>query len=70
MAEENEDPTQLPGVALFLGNEVSGVDTEILPELDEIVELPTFGRKNSLNVAACAPVVMFEILRQWGVSNT
>ncbi|KAL9191563.1 hypothetical protein ACHAXT_001269 [Thalassiosira profunda] len=69
LAEENDDPAQLPGVALFLGNEVSGVDTEILPELDEIVEIHSFGLKNSLNVAACAPVVMFEILRQWGVRN-
>lgn len=54
------------GVALFLGNEVSGVDTEIMPLLDEVVEIPMFGKKNSLNVAACAPVVMYEVLRQWG----
>lgn len=56
-----------PGVALFLGNEVSGVDTEIFPLLDEMIEIPMFGLKNSLNVAACAPVVMYEILRQWEV---
>ena len=54
------------GVALFLGNEVSGVDTDIMPMLDEIVVVPMFGKKNSLNVAACAPVVMYEVLRQWG----
>ena len=30
------------------------------------VEIPTFGLKNSLNVAAAAPVVVFEVLRQWG----
>mmetsp|Transcript_16997 Transcript_16997/g.36878 ORF Transcript_16997/g.36878 Transcript_16997/m.36878 type:complete len:173 (-) Transcript_16997:86-604(-) len=58
------------GVTLFLGNEVSGVDTEIMPLLDEVVEIPMFGKKNSLNVAACAPVVMYEILRQWGVSSS
>ncbi|CAJ1954634.1 unnamed protein product [Cylindrotheca closterium] len=55
------------GVALVLGNEVTGVDTEIMSKLDAIVEIPTFGAKNSLNVAACAPVVLFEILRQWKV---
>lgn len=54
------------GVVLFLGNEVTGVDTEVLPLLDAIVELPTFGAKNSLNIAACAPPVLYEILRQWG----
>lgn len=91
-----EDPSKSPGVALFLGNEVSGVDTgkikdvlcyagnnivncldlrssppghlEIMPLLDQVIEIPMFGKKNSLNVAACAPVVMYEILRQWGVS--
>jgi tRNA G18 (ribose-2'-O)-methylase SpoU len=54
------------GVALFLGNEVSGVDTDIMPLLDEVIEIPMFGKKNSLNVASCAPVVMYEVLRQWG----
>lgn len=54
------------GVALFFGNEVSGVDTDIIPLLDEVVQIPMFGKKNSLNVSACAPVVMYEILRQWG----
>ena len=59
-----------PGVALFLGNEVSGVDTDIMSSLDVVVEIPMFGQKNSLNVAACAPVVMYEILRQWRVSSS
>ena len=64
---ENESMVS-PGVALFLGNEVSGVDTDIMPLLDEVVEIPMYGLKNSLNVAACAPVVLYEILRQWEVS--
>jgi 23S rRNA (guanosine2251-2'-O)-methyltransferase len=56
-----------PNVVLVLGNEVTGVDTEIMRDLDSIVEIPMFGAKNSLNVAACAPVVLYEILRQWNV---
>ena len=55
------------GVVLVLGNEVTGVDTEILPKLDRIVEIPMFGVKNSLNVAACAPVVLYEIIRRWQI---
>ena len=54
-----------PKVALVLGNEVTGVDTNVFEELDCMVEIPTFGAKNSLNVAACAPVVLYEIIRQW-----
>lgn len=57
------------GTVLVLGNEVTGVDTEVMPLLDKIVEIPMFGKKNSLNIAACAPVVMYEILRQWGAKN-
>lgn len=55
------------GTILILGNEVTGVDTEIMPLLDAVVEIPMFGAKNSLNIAACAPVVLYEVLRQWGV---
>ena len=53
------------GVALILGNEVTGVDPSVLPTLDTIVEIPMFGSKNSLNVGVCAPIVLYEILRQW-----
>jgi len=53
------------GTYLILGNEVSGVDTEIMDMLDLVVEIPMFGAKNSLNIAASAPVVMYEVLRQW-----
>jgi tRNA G18 (ribose-2'-O)-methylase SpoU len=57
------------GVVLVLGNEVTGLDTEIMPLLDELVEIPMFGTKNSLNVASCAPIVLYEIVRQWGVTH-
>jgi tRNA G18 (ribose-2'-O)-methylase SpoU len=55
------------GTVLVLGNEVTGVDTEVMPLLDAVVEIPMFGAKNSLNIAACAPVVLYEVLRQWKV---
>lgn len=38
-------------LCLVLGNEVIGVDTAVLELCDQIVEIPTFGQKNSLNVA-------------------
>jgi tRNA G18 (ribose-2'-O)-methylase SpoU len=78
-----EESSTKGGIALILGNEVTGVDTELLQQrvtinndaiqqaclVDQIVELPTFGQKNSLNVAACAPVVLYEILRQWKAAH-
>lgn len=55
-----------PKTALVLGHEVTGVDTGLLESMDELVEIPTFGLKNSLNVASACSVVVFEVLRQWG----
>merc|ERR1712129_455299 len=57
------------GVALVLGNEETGVDTRVMQASQGCVEIPTFGPKNSLNVAAAAPVVVFEVLRQWGAMD-
>lgn len=54
-------------LALVLGNEEVGVDPSVLESADRLIEIPTFGLKNSLNVASAAPVVVFECLRQWGV---
>ena len=53
-------------VALVLGNEALGVEREVLDRCDELLEVPVFGYKNSLNVACTAAVVVYEILRQWG----
>jgi tRNA G18 (ribose-2'-O)-methylase SpoU len=53
------------GVILIVGNEVTGVRPDVMVKADRVLEIPMYGAKNSLNVAACAPVVLFEILRQW-----
>jgi tRNA G18 (ribose-2'-O)-methylase SpoU len=54
-------------LVVVLGNEVTGINTEVMPLFDMLIQIPMFGKKNSLNVAACAPVVLYEVLRQWGV---
>lgn len=52
--------------AVVFGHEVAGVSPAILAAADEVIEIPLFGRKNSLNVATAAGIVIFEVLRQWG----
>ena len=52
-------------VALVFGNEALGVSREVMDACDELVEIPVFGYKNSLNVASACAVVLFELLRQW-----
>lgn len=51
-------------LAVVVGNEISGVDTRVLQAADAVAHIPTFGLKNSLNVAAAAPIMLFEIVRQ------
>lgn len=51
-------------LAVVVGNEISGVDTRVLQAADAVAHIPTFGQKNSLNVAAAAPIMLFEIVRQ------
>lgn len=48
-------------VCLILGNEISGIDDELLPHLDVVVEIPQYGRKHSLNVSVAAGIGMFHL---------
>jgi tRNA G18 (ribose-2'-O)-methylase SpoU len=48
---------------LILGNEINGVNKEILALCDSIVEIPQHGIKRSLNVAVCAGIVLWECCR-------
>lgn len=52
-------------LAIVLGNEALGISRQVLARCDQVIEIPMFGFKNSLNVAAAAAVVVFEVLRQW-----
>ncbi len=56
-----------PPIAIILGHEVAGVTRPVLEAADAILEIPMRGRKNSLNVATAAGIVLFEILRRWEV---
>ena len=52
-------------LALVVGNEALGIDRAVLDRCDELIEIPMYGYKNSLNVAAASAVLAFEVLRQW-----
>ncbi len=49
--------------ALVFGNEVNGVDQEVIDASDYIIEIPQFGTKHSLNVSVCAGIVIWEFVR-------
>lgn len=49
--------------ALFVGNEVDGVPSEVLGLCDVIVEIPMRGVKESLNVSVAAGVALYSLLK-------
>jgi 23S rRNA (guanosine2251-2'-O)-methyltransferase len=49
--------------ALVFGNEVDGVQQDVIDRSNHILEVPQFGTKHSLNVSVCAGVVLWEFVR-------
>ena len=50
--------------ALVFGNEVFGVNEEVVASADGCLEIPQFGTKHSLNVSVSMGVVLWELARQ------
>lgn len=51
-------------VAVVFGNEVNGISDEILPLVDECIEIPQFGTKHSLNVSVSIGIVVWELFKK------
>lgn len=50
--------------ALVLGNEVKGVDQDIVDNSDFCLEIDQFGTKHSLNISVCAGIVIWEFFKK------
>ena len=62
---ENFQKVEYPEeVAIVLGHEKMGVDEEILNGCDKKIFIPMRGKKESLNVANCASIILYEITRE------
>ncbi|HAE36928.1 MAG: tRNA/rRNA methyltransferase SpoU [Candidatus Nomurabacteria bacterium GW2011_GWF2_35_66] len=51
-------------MAFILGPEVTGLDKKVLKVCDKIVEIPMYGKKESLNVSVACGVALFRILQK------
>jgi 23S rRNA (guanosine2251-2'-O)-methyltransferase len=49
---------------LILGNEVDGVQQELLDFCKEVIEIPQFGTKHSFNVSVSAGIAMWELFNK------
>jgi len=54
-------PNKNEKIALIFGNEINGVSDEIIPTVDECIEIPQFGTKHSFNIAVSAGIVLWHI---------
>ena len=62
---QNTSQLNYSKIALVFGNEVDGVDQEVIDLSDHIIEIPQFGTKHSLNVSVCAGVVLWEFTKKY-----
>jgi len=60
---QNYTSLQDERVALVLGNEVEGVNEEVLSLCDGSIEIPQLGMKHSLNISVAAGIVLWEVVR-------
>lgn len=51
--------------AVVFGNEVKGVQQEVVDMSDGCLEIPQFGTKHSLNVSVTAGIVVWEVAKQF-----
>ena len=53
-------------IAIIMGNEVNGVDQKAINLCNEVIEIPQFGTKHSLNIAVTTGIVIWDL---WGKLN-
>ena len=46
-------------VVFIFGNEVSGLESKVLELCDDVIEIPMYGEKESLNVSVTAGIILF-----------
>ena len=61
---EKMDILPVDRIAFIFGNEVSGVDQQIIALCDGCVEIPQFGMKHSLNISVAAGIVLWEAVKK------
>lgn len=65
--EQTNDSTPLPdfqyenNVALIVGREAEGIESEVLHLCDEAIEIPMKGRKESFNVVQAAAMALYHL---------
>lgn len=54
-------PSKEKNYVIVFGNEVEGVQSNLLPLADHLIEIPQFGTKHSFNVSVAAGIVLWDV---------
>ena len=49
-------------LAIIMGNEVKGVQQEVVSESNSCIEIPQYGTKHSLNISVTCGIVLWDLL--------
>lgn len=66
---EQFNPQANEKLALVFGNEVKGVQESVVLDSDQVVEIPQFGSKHSLNVSVSIGVVIWDLICKLKFNN-
>lgn len=58
---QNLKPADNKKMALVFGNEVKGVDQQVVNASDRVIEIPQFGSKHSLNISVSVGMVIWHL---------
>ena len=65
----SEFKVQSSKLAIVLGNEVRGVQQQVVDLCDGCLEIPQYGTKHSMNVSVTAGIVIWELFKKLKVEN-
>ncbi|MEI8143581.1 MAG: RNA methyltransferase [Candidatus Berkelbacteria bacterium] len=60
-AKYTDKSSTTKNLALIVGNEVDGINSDILNLSELILEIPMYGQKNSLNVAVATGIALYKL---------
>ncbi len=60
---QNFNPTKGEKLALIFGNEVYGVEQNVIDSCDGSIEIPQLGTKHSLNISVSIGIVVWEVAK-------
>jgi tRNA G18 (ribose-2'-O)-methylase SpoU len=66
---EKFSPKKNEKYAFIFGNEIKGIDQKIIDISDNIIEIPQFGTKHSLNVSVSAGIVIWDVFSKISFSQ-